>query len=74
MSKAFEQWWEEFTSAHDEWRFADSDALRKAAWNAATENAASVCDSKETEWDNEDRAQSAAAFHLAEAIRKEKTE
>jgi hypothetical protein len=31
----FEAWWEEFSSAHDEWRFADSAALRWAAWQAA---------------------------------------
>lgn len=31
----FEAWWEEFSSAHEDWRFADSDALRWATWQAA---------------------------------------
>lgn len=33
--EAFEAWWEEFSSAHEDWRFADSDALRWATWRAA---------------------------------------
>lgn len=34
MTETFEQWWAEFKSAHDEWKYADSEALRKAAWDA----------------------------------------
>ena len=30
----FEEWWEEFTAEHDEWRYADSQALRRAAFQA----------------------------------------
>ena len=33
--KQFDDWWSEFTSAHEDWRFADSDALRWQAWQAA---------------------------------------
>ena len=32
---AFEAWWEEFTAEHDEWQYADSAALRLAAWQAS---------------------------------------
>ena len=31
----FEAWWEEFSSAHEDWHFADGDALRWATWQAA---------------------------------------
>jgi chromosome segregation ATPase len=34
----YEQWWWQFTSEHDEWRFADSEALRKAAFEAGQES------------------------------------
>ena len=44
---AFEAWWEDFKSEHDEWQYADSDALRLEAWQAsrkvALEDAAIVC-------------------------------
>ena len=30
----YETWWEQFSSEHDEWRYADSKALRKAAFEA----------------------------------------
>ena len=30
----FEEWWEQFSAEHEEWRFADSEALRKAAYEA----------------------------------------
>lgn len=30
----FEDWWLNFSSEHEEWRFADSEALRKAAYEA----------------------------------------
>ena len=30
----FEEWWEQFSAEHEEWRFADSEALRKAAYKA----------------------------------------
>ena len=30
----FDEWWEEFTAEHDEWRYADSQALRRAAFKA----------------------------------------
>lgn len=73
MSKAFEQWWEEFTSAHDEWRFADSDALRKAAWNAALEHAAKVCE-RLISGDGICADDGVWIHDCAEAIRKEKTE
>ena len=33
--KQFDDWWDEFSSAHEDWRFADSDALRWQAWQAA---------------------------------------
>lgn len=70
MSKAFEQWWEEFTSAHDEWRFADSDALRKAAWNAALEHAAKYIEQQGLP----DMYSEPCLKEFAEAIRKEQTE
>ena len=31
----FEAWWGEFSSAHEDWKYADSAALRWAAWQAA---------------------------------------
>ena len=30
----FEEWWEEFVAEHDEWKYADSAALRRAAFYA----------------------------------------
>lgn len=33
--EAFEAWWGEFSSAHEDWKYADSAALRWAAWQAA---------------------------------------
>ena len=39
--KQFDDWWSEFTSAHEDWRFADSDALRWQAWQAAWNRRAS---------------------------------
>jgi hypothetical protein len=42
--KTFEEWWEEFKEVHDEWRFANSGALRKAAWNAAIETMRQDCE------------------------------
>lgn len=33
----FDAWWEEFSSTHEEWKYADSSALRWAAWQAAQE-------------------------------------
>lgn len=30
----FEAWWEQFAAEHEEWRFADSHALRWQAWQA----------------------------------------
>ena len=30
----FENWWLDFSSEHEEWRYADSEALRKAAYEA----------------------------------------
>ena len=30
----FEEWWEDFVAEHDEWRYADSEALRRAAFYA----------------------------------------
>ncbi|MDO9179575.1 MAG: hypothetical protein Q7U16_14840 [Agitococcus sp.] len=32
---AFEAWWEDFKSIHPEWEYADSNALRFQAWQAA---------------------------------------
>lgn len=32
--KQFEAWWDNFSSAHEDWRFADSEALRWQAWQA----------------------------------------
>lgn len=32
--EAFEAWWGQFAAEHDDWRFADSDALRWQAWQA----------------------------------------
>lgn len=32
---AFEDWWEAFKNEHDEWEYADSSALRWAAWRAS---------------------------------------
>ena len=34
----YETWWEQFSSEHDEWRYADSKALRKAAFEAGQES------------------------------------
>ena len=34
----YKQWWEQFVSEHDEWRYADSNALRKAAFEAGQES------------------------------------
>ena len=31
----FEAWWDEFSSANEDWKYADSSALRWAAWKAA---------------------------------------
>ena len=30
----FEDWWEQFSAEHEDWRYADSEALRKAAFKA----------------------------------------
>lgn len=30
----FEAWWEQFAAEHEDWRFADSHALRWQAWQA----------------------------------------
>ncbi len=30
----FDEWWEEFVAEHDEWKYADSAALRRAAFQA----------------------------------------
>ena len=30
----FEEWWEQFSAEHEDWRYADSEALRKAAFKA----------------------------------------
>ena len=30
----YEDWWLEFTSVHPDWRYADSEALRKAAFES----------------------------------------
>lgn len=35
---SYKQWWEQFASEHDEWRYADSEALRKAAFEAGQES------------------------------------
>ena len=32
----FEAWWKDFTDVRDDWRYADSDALRFQTWQAAT--------------------------------------
>jgi len=31
----FEAWWDEFMSNHEDWKYADSEALRFQAWQAA---------------------------------------
>lgn len=31
---SFEDWWEQFSAEHEDWRYADSEALRKAAFQA----------------------------------------
>ena len=31
---SFEDWWEQFSAEHEDWRYADSEALRKAAYKA----------------------------------------
>lgn len=30
----FDEWWEDFVAEHDEWKYADSAALRRAAFHA----------------------------------------
>lgn len=30
----FDEWWEDFVAEHDEWKYADSAALRRAAFQA----------------------------------------
>ena len=30
----FDEWWEDFVAEHDEWKYADSAALRSAAFQA----------------------------------------
>ena len=35
LRKEFEAWWEEFKDTHDEWRFADREALLLGAYQAA---------------------------------------
>lgn len=47
--EAFEAWWDEFASAHEDWRFSDSDALRFQAWQAATEFAKTNLASRDAE-------------------------
>ena len=34
----YEQWWWEFIAEHEEWKYADSDALRKAAFEGGQES------------------------------------
>lgn len=34
----YEQWWWEFIAEHEDWRYADSDALRKAAFEGGQES------------------------------------
>lgn len=34
----YEQWWWQFIAEHEDWRFADSDALRKAAFKGGQES------------------------------------
>lgn len=36
---AFDAWWESFKSERDEWKYADSDALRWQAWQASRKEA-----------------------------------
>ena len=45
--KQFDDWWNEFSSAHEDWRFADSDALRWQAWQAAWNRRASPASAPE---------------------------
>ena len=33
--EAFNNWWNDFTSIHEDWKYADSEALRFQAWQAA---------------------------------------
>ena len=30
----FDEWWEDFVAEHDDWKYADSEALRRAAFQA----------------------------------------
>ena len=34
----YEQWWLEFIAEHEDWKYADSDALRRAAFNGGQES------------------------------------
>jgi len=34
----YEQWWWEFIAEHEDWKYADSDALRRAAFNGGQES------------------------------------
>jgi hypothetical protein len=44
MDEAFEKWWEDFVALHEDWRFADSEALRKQAFRAGMLAAADICE------------------------------
>ena len=44
--EAFEAWWDDFTSIHDDWMYADSEALRFQAWQAAVAHERKRCAGK----------------------------
>ena len=66
MSKAFEQWLDDWFDPDDGGTHGDT---AKASWNAATENAVRICREQATESECPERA-----MYCAEAILKEKTE
>ncbi len=44
----FDEWWEDFIAEHDEWKYADSAALRRAAFEAG----AASRDAEVAQWQN----------------------
>ena len=47
----YEQWWWEFIAEHEDWRYADSDALRKAAFEGGQESLRQQLILKEHQYD-----------------------
>lgn len=57
----YDEWWEDFVAEHDEWKYADSAALRRAAFQAG----AASRDAEVAKWNTAYTSAAEAAFRLS---------